>query len=165
MCVGCVLLYGNTICVLSLTPWAAGVPLTSTCPTLLWQALESEFVSCQLHQWIDLIFGYKQRGPEATRALNVFHYLTYEGSAKLDSITDPALREVRLARIFPWRRKLLPLFSLIFTKGKTSCLYSTWHVLVRASFHIRQLSINYCVITRGVIMQSCWLIELTFALG
>ena len=28
------------------------------------QALESEFVSCQIHQWIDLIFGYKQRGEE-----------------------------------------------------------------------------------------------------
>ena len=26
------------------------------------QALESELVSCQLHQWLDLIFGYKQRG-------------------------------------------------------------------------------------------------------
>lgn len=71
------------------------MPLTSNCPVLLSQALESEFVSCQLHQWIDLIFGYKQRGPEAVRALNVFHYLTYEGSVKLDSITDPLLREVK----------------------------------------------------------------------
>ncbi|XP_051939556.1 lipopolysaccharide-responsive and beige-like anchor protein isoform X2 [Hippocampus zosterae] len=57
------------------------------------QALESEFVSCQLHQWIDLIFGYKQQGPEATRALNVFYYLTYEGAVNLSSIGDPMLRE------------------------------------------------------------------------
>lgn len=73
---------------------AAGVPLTSTCPVIFWQALESEFVSSQLHQWIDLIFGYKQRGPEAARALNVFHYRTYEGATRLDSMTDPSHREV-----------------------------------------------------------------------
>ncbi|CAK1544164.1 unnamed protein product [Leptosia nina] len=51
-------------------------------------ALESEYVSRHLHLWIDLIFGYKQRGEEAIKAHNVFHHVCYEGSVDLESIYD-----------------------------------------------------------------------------
>lgn len=53
------------------------------------EALESEAVSAHLHEWIDLIFGYKQTGKEAEKAYNIFYYLTYEDSVNIDAITDP----------------------------------------------------------------------------
>jgi hypothetical protein len=46
----------------------------------------------QIHKWIDLIFGCKQRGPAAEEAHNVFHYLTYEGAVDPMDIEDPVMR-------------------------------------------------------------------------
>ena len=46
-------------------------------------------MSSHLHLWIDLIFGSKQRRPEAVKAFNVFNYMTYEGMVDFESITDP----------------------------------------------------------------------------
>lgn len=56
------------------------------------EALESEYVSAHLHQWIDLIFGYKQLGQAAVDATNVYHSLSYHGAIDLDAITDPVQR-------------------------------------------------------------------------
>lgn len=56
------------------------------------QALECEHVSQHLHEWIDLIFGYKQRGMAALAADNLFHFLSYEGAVDLEKIDDPIER-------------------------------------------------------------------------
>lgn len=56
---------------------------------MFFQALECDYVSSHLHEWIDLIFGYKQQGPPAVEAVNVFHHLFYEGQVDIYNINDP----------------------------------------------------------------------------
>jgi len=42
------------------------------------EALESTYVSQNLNHWIDLMFGFKQRGKEAYINRNLFFSYTYE---------------------------------------------------------------------------------------
>ncbi len=59
---------------------------------LLREFLESDRVSRTLHYWIDLIFGYKQQGEEAEKALNVFYYMTYENKVDLAILENPSTK-------------------------------------------------------------------------
>jgi neurobeachin-like protein 1/2 len=80
-----------------LPPWACDSPEMFV--RIHRAALESEIVSSQLHHWIDLVFGYKQRGPylpdvsadngqAAVDSFNVFHHLMYEGAVDLESLDE-----------------------------------------------------------------------------
>uniref|UniRef100_A0A8K9UQS2 WD repeat and FYVE domain containing 3 n=1 Tax=Oncorhynchus mykiss TaxID=8022 RepID=A0A8K9UQS2_ONCMY len=70
-----------------LPPWAKGDPREFI--RVHRQALECDYVSSHLHEWIDLIFGFKQQGPPAVEAVNVFHHLFYEGQVDIYNINDP----------------------------------------------------------------------------
>lgn len=64
-----------------LPPWAKGDPREFIRVHRL--ALECDYVSQHLHEWIDLIFGHKQSGLPAVDAVNVFHHLFYEGNVDI----------------------------------------------------------------------------------
>lgn len=71
--------------------WAKNDPTTFV--KKMREALESNYVSENLHKWIDLIFGYKQLGDEALKADNLFYYLCYEGAVDLESIKNYSQRK------------------------------------------------------------------------
>lgn len=77
---------GGRVNNVELPPWAKGDPKIFIAKHR--EALESPYVSQNLHLWIDLVFGHKQRGEAAVENLNVFHYLSYYGAKDLDNITD-----------------------------------------------------------------------------
>lgn len=72
---------GESLGDIVLPPWAKDDPREFI--RMHRQALECDYVSQNLHQWIDLIFGYKQQGPAAVDAVNVFHHLFYEGNVDI----------------------------------------------------------------------------------
>jgi WD repeat and FYVE domain-containing protein 3 len=80
-----------------LPPWAKEDPLEFI--RVHRQALECEYVSAHLHEWIDLIFGCKQHGSGAVEATNVFHHLFYEGNVDIYNIDDPLKKNATIGFI------------------------------------------------------------------
>ena len=92
-----------------LPPWARGDPVEFV--RRMREALESEYVSQHLNEWVDLIFGYKQQGPAAEAAVNVFHPLTYEGNVDFDELQDEVERESVISQIDNFGQTPIQLFS------------------------------------------------------
>ncbi|KAF7196337.1 Beige protein-like 1 [Pseudocercospora fuligena] len=77
---------GETVSDVKLPRWAKGDPQIFIQKHR--EALESPYVSQRLPDWIDLVFGYKQRGEAAVEATNVFNHLSYAGAKDLDKIDN-----------------------------------------------------------------------------
>lgn len=82
---------GEIIGDVQLPQWAKGSPEIFI--EVMRSALESDICTSMLPDWVDLIFGRKQQGPEAVQSNNVFFYLTYYGSCDVASIEDDDLRK------------------------------------------------------------------------
>jgi WD40 repeat protein len=59
------------------------------------QCLESSYVSSQIHNWIDLIFGHTQRGQPAFEALNVFKPKSYDDQIDFNNLSEADVLEIR----------------------------------------------------------------------
>lgn len=91
-----------------LPPWAKGDPRIFIAKNR--EALESSYVSANLHLWIELIFGHKQNGPDAVNSLNVFHHLSYNGAINLDGINDEVEKRAVIGMINNFGQTPMKLF-------------------------------------------------------
>ncbi|XP_036133268.1 lysosomal-trafficking regulator isoform X2 [Molossus molossus] len=80
---------GERVNHVNLPPWARNDPRLFI--LIHRQALESDHVSQNICQWIDLVFGYKQKGKASVHAINVFHPATYFGM-DVSAVEDPVQR-------------------------------------------------------------------------
>ncbi|KAI9046878.1 hypothetical protein LZ554_008956 [Drepanopeziza brunnea f. sp. 'monogermtubi'] len=128
---------GGGIDTVQLPPWAKGDPKIFIAKHR--EALESPHVSKYLHQWIDLIFGCKQRGEAAIDSVNVFHHLSYHGAKDLDNIVDPIERVATIGIIHNFGQTPHQVFSKPHqaredVRNKTRRLDTSAEVLTRLPF-------------------------------
>ncbi|XP_030363249.1 protein FAN isoform X3 [Strigops habroptila] len=134
---------GKMVDDVELPPWASG---PDDFLQKSQEALESQYVSEHLHEWIDIIFGYKQKGSEAVAAHNVFHPLTYEGGVDLNrAITGIAVTCNG---------------SSVFTTSQDSTLkmFSKESKTIQRSASFSNMALSSCLILPGdtTVISSSW---------
>jgi len=135
--------HGRTVDHVILPPWAKGDPRRFV--RIHRQALESDHVSRNLHKWVDLIFGYKQRGSQATAALNTFVHVTYEGNVDIDTIEDPIQRKSTIAQIQNFGQTPSRLFGKMFPARNIMVELKDGHFDLFAVSCMQPLTPPFCI--------------------
>ena len=73
-------------------PWASGLPHSF----VINMRINLEKEKLKINKWLDLIFGFKQKGPKAEEAHNIYSGNSYIGNVKLQHLTDADMRNALL---------------------------------------------------------------------
>ena len=82
---------GTNIDNVSLPPWASYSPRLFG--RIMKKSLESQYVSMHINEWIDLIFGFRQKGSDAEKCFNVLRYACSAFNPKKDCEDENELEQ------------------------------------------------------------------------
>lgn len=116
-----------------LPPWANGSP--DEFIRLNRAALESEYVSRHIQEWIDLVWGFQQQGPAAAAANNVFYHLTYEANVSKMNFANIFERRAIEAQVTNFGQTPAQLFTLPHPRRMTfdESLKEKWGVALSSA--------------------------------
>lgn len=132
---------GEVVENVKLPPWAKGDPKIFIARNR--EALESPFVTANLHNWIDLVFGYKQQGDAAIEATNVFHHLSYYGARNIEEIEDERERLAAIGIIHNFGNTPRQIFFRPHQQRKPETISSLYNLLSSLSIKPEPLQRKY----------------------
>jgi len=132
---------GEVVNDVKLPPWAKGDPKIFIARNR--EALESPFVTANLHSWIDLVFGYKQQGDAAVEATNVFHHLSYYGGRNIEEIEDERERLAAIGIIHNFGNTPRQIFFRAHQQRKPETISSVYNMLSSLSTKPEPLQRKY----------------------
>lgn len=121
-----------------LPKWAKNDPYRYVCE--LKKLLESEQVSYTINKWIDYIYGYKQKGKEAIRSINVYPHYTYDQSLN-DKETEESSKnvgaEVSISQAYNFGQTPVQLFKEAHKKRYTRTKALKYNLIVDFEASVR----------------------------
>lgn len=75
------------------------------------ELFESNIVGKDIHQWYDLIFGYKQTGEAAVEARNIYPAITYENGIDMEHPDNQSIKHSLIVQAYNYGQCPTQLFN------------------------------------------------------